>query len=562
MSTELLIMGRRNKVSIVVGKSATGKETRHQTRSVTKALSKKGKSKALGKSKSTSLLPSSNINRQKPKETSSTVEFPGNSSNTPLDRNPDICFLCNTLCEEDSVKASIECSNCGVWLHGSCLDLNDNDLCILNKSKVTFHCVFCKIRGIRQVSTLLELQNSICQQINSTLTYPSVNSQQQSISSNLVDSQLSSTNYSGRIRGLVNPRSSSYHSSCSFLANGQQVTSHRAALNNHCSEDLCTDCGRLFKGPKEEHLTVCKPYCSPNQSSFLANGQQSSKSLSLNNPHSEDLCIDCGTIFKGSKDAHLLVCKPTSSSPSIQSISLLEERDIPDDNTSQPCDISQNSDNIETLHRSTNQGTSASTKPQVSTNQHHNIGQRTKFIVLIDNLKNPWLFRNSASIKREFTKHFPDIQVKLAFSQRAGGISIQLVSEKDLKEVLGYKWPPSAFCNSGKDLICRRLRNLHKIVLKNVDPRKTESEIWDILNTFTGFDFKVHRFRYQDTGRAIPVVSLSAREKEAIDCIRSGRLSISGCEVKVEEHRFYFPEEVKCFRCHESGHIARLCPSY
>ena len=359
-------MGRRNKVSIVVGKSATGKETGHQTRSVIKALSKKGKSKALGKSKSTSLLPSSNINRQKPKETSSTVEFPGNSSNTPLDRNPDICFLCNTLCEENSVKASIECSNCGVWLHGSCLDLNDNDLCILNKSKVTFHCVFCKIRGIRQVSTLLELQNSICQQINSTLTYPSVNSQQQSISSNLVDSQLSSTNYSGRIRGLVNPRSSSssYNSSCSFLANGQQVTSHRAALNNHCSEDLCTDCGRLFKGPKEEHLKVCKPYCSPNQSSFLANGQQSSKSLSLNNPHSEDLCIDCGTIFKGSKDAHLLVCKPTSSSPSIQSISLLEERDIPDGNTSQPCDISQNSDNIETLYSSTNQGTSASTTTQ------------------------------------------------------------------------------------------------------------------------------------------------------------------------------------------------------
>jgi hypothetical protein len=43
-------MGRRNKVDIVVKKSATtGKENRHQTRSITKALSKKGKSKALGK---------------------------------------------------------------------------------------------------------------------------------------------------------------------------------------------------------------------------------------------------------------------------------------------------------------------------------------------------------------------------------------------------------------------------------------------------------------------------------------------------------------------------------
>ena len=362
---------------------------------------------------------------------------------------------------------------------------------------------------------------------------------------------------------MVNPRSSfsSYHSSSSFLANGQQSVSSKAVSSNQCSEDLCTDCGRLFKGPKEEHLTVCKSHCTQNQSSFLANGQRSPslKSSLLNNHHSEDLCTDCGRIFKGSKEAHLSVCKPISSG--IQGHSLLQERDTSVDNTSQSSN-SQISENIEILDDPSYQGNPSSITSQTSTNQHHNIGQRTKFIVLIDNLKNPWLFRNSASIKREFTKHFPDIQVKLAFSQRAGGISIQLVSEKDLQKVLGYKWPPSAFCNSGKDLICRRLRNLHKIVLKNVDPRKTESEIWDILNTFTGFDFKVHRFRYQDTGRAIPVVSLSAREKEAIDCIRSGRLSISGCEVKVEEHRFYFPEEVKCFRCHESGHIARLCPSY
>ena len=191
----MLIMGKRNKVDIVVRKSATtGKETRHQTRSVTKALSKKGKRKALGKSKSTSLLPSSNISKQKLKETSSTVEFPSNYSNTPIDRNPDICFLCNSLCEEDSEKASIECTNCGVWLHGSCLDFNDNDLCILNKFKVSFHCVFCRIKGIREVSTLLELQQSICKQINSSLTYPSGEPQQQSSSSNPIDSQLSSKN--------------------------------------------------------------------------------------------------------------------------------------------------------------------------------------------------------------------------------------------------------------------------------------------------------------------------------------------------------------------------------
>ena len=556
-------MGRRNKVDIVVKKSATtGKENRHQTRSITKALSKKGKSKALGKSKSTSLLPSSNISKQKPKETSSTVEFPNSNSNTPIDRT-DICFLCNFLCEEDSAKASIECSNCGVWLHGSCLDLNDNDLCILNKFNL---CVFCRIKGIREVNTLLEIQHSTRKQINSSLSYPSLNSQHQSISPNPIDNQLPSNSYSGRVRGLVNPRSSfSPHNSSSFLANGQQGVACKTAPNNNCTEDLCTHCGRLFKGPKEEHLTVCKSYCSQNQSSFLANGQQTpfSNQSSLNKFPSEDLCTNCGKLFKGSKEAHLLVCNPRSSSPSIQGNSLLEERDISDSNTIEHSDNPKNSDTGEILHNSANQDTPASTTHQISSHhQHHIIGQRTKFIVLIDNFTNPWLFRNSTAIKREFTKHFPNIQVKLAFSQRAGGISIQFTSEKDLQKVLDYNWPPTAFCDSGKDLICRRLRNLHKIVLKNVDPRKTESEIEDILCTFTGFDFRVHRFRYQDTGRAIPVVSLSSRSQEAINCIRTGRLSISGCQVKVEEHIYYFPEEVKCFRCHESGHVARLCPGY
>ena len=104
-------MDRRNKVNMVVKKLATGKETRHHTRSFTKSL--KTKNKSLGKSKSTSSIPTKG-NKQELKVTSSTVEFPSDSIHSQSDFNPDICFICNKLCEEGSAKASIECSNCGV----------------------------------------------------------------------------------------------------------------------------------------------------------------------------------------------------------------------------------------------------------------------------------------------------------------------------------------------------------------------------------------------------------------------------------------------------------------
>ena len=568
--TVFRVMGRRNKVDIVVKKSATGKETRHHTRSVTKSLKTKNKNKSLGKSKSTSSIPGIS-NKPKPKVTSSTVEFPSESIQSSPDFNPDICFICNKLCEEGGVQASIECSSCGVWLHGSCLDLNNNDLCIFNKCKVTFHCVFCKIKGIRQVNTLLELQHSICQQINTTLTSQSEEAytKQQSPSSDFLGNKLSLTNYSGRIRGLVKPRPSFASDKDSTYQFPRQESRNKPSVASK-SEDLCTSCGRIFSGNFKEHSLHCSgdsPYQQEDEttdnsteterdSSFpLFPRQESRTDLAKVASKSEGLCGKCGRLFIGDFEVHQSNCKGSSSASQITELSKEEKTAISDqaeitgdcidleieesrrtdirppvkdsykksllsesqEHTANTAGISKtsefrNTDNNSAIdsvlskplqrapidsqeasnHRDTgnssryNSSTSSSSassskkKPQTidipignykSTEIHHNIGQRTRYIVLIDNINNPWQYRNSANIKREFTKYFPNITLKLAFSQRAGGISLQLVSEEDTEKVLNFVWPEEAFCGSGKKLTCR-LRNLHKLILKKRGPKE------------------------------------------------------------------------------------------
>ena len=620
-------MGKRNKVNIVVKKLATGKETRHHTRSFTKSL--KTKNKSLGKSKSTSSIPTKG-NKQELKVTSSTVEFPSDSIHSQSDFNPDICFICNKLCEEGSAKASIECSNCGVWLHGSCLDLNNNDLCILNKCKVTFHCVFCKIKRIRQVSTLLDLQQSICQQINSSLTKESEEAykKQQSRSSDHLGGKFLSANYSGRVRGLVNPRPSII-SDTDSISQFPRQESRNKPVGTKKSEDLCTSCGRLFIGNFEDHSLHCPGDSTHQQEDQTADNssesesdsgcprfprQESTKVLDRVAAKSEDLCENCGRLFVGDFEEHRSNCKSSSSasqiteSPKESKTAVSDQAEITGDyidleivesrrtdreppvkdsykksllsgsqvNTANTTVFSSDNrkkgnssrDDSSTIRSGASSSKKETTSIDIpignsnSTEIHHNTGQRTRYIVLIDNINNPWQFRNSANIKREFTKYFPNITLKLAFSQRAGGLSLQLVSEEDTQKVLNFVWPEQAFCGSGKKLTCRRLRNLHKLILKNVDPRKTEKDIKEALDTFTGSDLKVHRFRYQDTGRAIPVISLSSVSEEAIERIRTSNLSFSGRPVRIEEHRYFYSEEIKCFRCHQQGHIARLCPSY
>ena len=100
------------------------------------------------------------------------------------------------------------------------------------------------------------------------------------------------------------------------------------------------------------------------------------------------------------------------------------------------------------------------------------------------------------------------------YSLRAGGIALHLKSAKDQSQLLQHQWPVEAFNNSGSTLICHKESNDPKVILKNLDRWKKEEELQELIFMLTGVRNKVHRFRYRDTGKPLPVVKVTFQSKE------------------------------------------------
>ena len=169
------------------------------------------------------------------------------------------------------------------------------------------------------------------------------------------------------------------------------------------------------------------------------------------------------------------------------------------------------------------------------------------------------MFKNSANIKKEFSKYFPNTKIKLAFSLKAGGLAIHLETKEDLNSVLNYKWPTEAFNNSGNTLLCHTEENKHKLILRNINPNLSIQELEKILFTFTGENIKVHRFTYRDTGKPIPVVKLTLQSEESKKLLLERQLIISSVTVKPEQFKYLHQRQVTCLNCHQPNHIASQC---
>ena len=81
----------------------------------------------------------------------------------------------------------------------------------------------------------------------------------------------------------------------------------------------------------------------------------------------------------------------------------------------------------------------------------------------------------------------------------------------------------------------------------------------DVLSSFTGECIKVHRFRYRDTGKPIPVVKLTCPTANAQTKILETGLSIWGVDIIAEPFHYYSKKELTCFGCGKKGHISRDC---
>ena len=180
-------------------------------------------------------------------------------------------------------------------------------------------------------------------------------------------------------------------------------------------------------------------------------------------------------------------------------------------------------------------------------------------LVIIDNLRESWRYKNSSNIKKEFTKYFKDIKLLLAYSLKAGGIALHLVNKDSAERILNFQWPPEAFGNSGDQLICHTASNKPKVVLKNVDTTLSESELVDIFERFTLEKLSVRRFLYRDTGKRLPVVKVTCSEA-ASHLLLSKSLTIRGKLVTAAKFESVHRREITCYSCREQGHIARSCP--
>ena len=183
----------------------------------------------------------------------------------------------------------------------------------------------------------------------------------------------------------------------------------------------------------------------------------------------------------------------------------------------------------------------------------------TNHIVIIDNLKQPWKYRQSPSIKRELSKFFPNIVIRLAYSLRAGGVAFHVNSKKDQDTILNFTWPQEAFDGSGATISCHRDQKEPKVILKNIKRDISERELEERLFQFTATVNKVRRFKYQDTGKPLPVVKVTFQSEKGIELLKSKKLSIEGVNIAVEDYKYLHRREIKCFNCSGTNHIARDC---
>ena len=180
-------------------------------------------------------------------------------------------------------------------------------------------------------------------------------------------------------------------------------------------------------------------------------------------------------------------------------------------------------------------------------------------LVIIDNIRESWKYKSSSSIKREFTKYFPDVRLSLAYSLKAGGIALHLTNRASVTQILGYTWPVEAFGYSGAQLYCHTSSNRPKVILKNIDTTLSEEDLELIIQNFTREQVQIKRFHYRDTGKRLPVVKVTCSQAASDQLIKKS-LTIHGRSITAEVFKSIHRREIICFNCREKGHIARSCP--
>ena len=534
---------------------------------------KKNKFKAIGNLNTTSPAITRQKTITKPKSQNKSV----NSKSKISCNNTSVCLICDTICTTNSTS-SLECSFCKHWYHSNCLQFKERDLTLHDLCNITFSCIFCSIKSIPNIACLNKIIESATDKVEkiqnpdkseNTLITTKKSTCQDKTSKVEIKSQISIVPTSKDSQNFTTE--SNNCSKLIFLTQNHKkstqlesnVTSQIDLINTNPStsglsklidlQELTLDTERNIEAYQNQTLPFDDSINTANQHNDNISNEELSENIdftsssSINNkPGNKHSPV----ITLGSEQTKIINQLPVSQ----DNINTLT-------NT-----IIKLSSNINSHENRKNKGF---TQHTLDKGQHSgkSDSQQTfptydsinNFVIVIDNIKNAWSFKNSQNIKREFNKYFPNTEIKLAYSLRAGGIAIHLKSQEDYIIVRDYTWPPEAFNNSGNSINCHPTNQNPKVILRNVDPTISTSDIQNIIGNSTASKSKVTRFFYKDTGKPMPIVKVICESADAYNLIKNSKLKISSKEIIVEDFKTISSTDITCFNCKEKGHIARIC---
>ncbi|CAH1782305.1 unnamed protein product, partial [Owenia fusiformis] len=106
--------------------------------------------------------------------------------------------------------------------------------------------------------------------------------------------------------------------------------------------------------------------------------------------------------------------------------------------------------------------------------------------------------------------------------------------EEDKEELLG-SWPEEAFNNRGNLIHVHEPNSNYRCIVKNVNPLFSDSTIEELITAQTGITNTVRRLTYTDTGKPMPVISVTCNSRSDLNDLLCKNIIIDNktCNLKV-----------------------------